>query len=87
MNHQAQLFQQAGVPREEGVIETIINDYGFIKRRDHPDTIYFKLADIENGGDHSVADVNENEIEILFINNIFNYYMYIGIRGQLLCNY
>ena len=36
----------AGAVREQGVIETVRNDFGFIKPADRADQIYFRLDDM-----------------------------------------
>lgn len=51
-------FEAAGIMKEQGVIESIKGDYGFIKACDRPDNLFFGLDDL-------VGDKRPNEVNLV----------------------
>lgn len=43
---QVKQFVDAGIEKEQGSIESIKNDYGFIKSADRPESLFFRLEDV-----------------------------------------
>lgn len=70
----------AGLTREQGIIETIKGEYGFIKPADRADQIYFKLDDIpaEKGKPEEVKTLAFNFTNVFCWMNSNMSFLFLG---------
>jgi hypothetical protein len=58
LRDQIEQFKTSGAEREQGVIETIKGDFGFIKGADRSDQLFFRLEDVNDKDGRLPNEVN-----------------------------
>ena len=68
LKEQIQGMYDMGIPRSQGIVDTIKGDYGFIRRVDHPDHIYFRVDDVIDEGS-TIFETTEVEFFVICENS------------------